>query len=407
MRELLTSFALACAALALFWTLLFPKPTPTDDAVPRPVSTEGAPPGHAGLARWLAHEGVPLRTLRRRIDATLLGQATSATRTGNLLVVTLPEQTAMAGAELDAIASWVGQGNTLLLVAALDDTPRWAATAPGDLTSRLQRLSGLRFRESMTAPTVPAAPLLAPAARHPLTRGVEGLATAADLPASRWTAAPLDGGPVLVLFRRADTGAPAVWLRPLGQGAILVSAWASPFANAVLGREQNARFLAQVVGWSLRPGGTVLLDDVHQGVSDLYDPRRFYADPRLHHTLGVIVLLWFAWVLGWRPLRAAPAPAAGPDETALLRVSGGFLAQVLRPADAARELLAQYSNALRRRLALPENGEPPWDWLASRARVEPWRIDALRDVQARIAAGRRVDLRRLQNSLVELTERLT
>ena len=104
---------------------------------------------------------------------------------------------------------------------------------------------------------------------------------------------------------------------------------------------------------------------------------------------------------------SAPTTTRPPlDDTAMLRVTGGFLAHVLRPVDAARELHRHFFNSIRRRLGQPENGEPMWDWLAAQSRVDGASLERLRGFHERTAAGRRVDLVALRNTLHDITGRL-
>ncbi len=102
---------------------------------------------------------------------------------------------------------------------------------------------------------------------HPINAGISRLVTKAEQAASQWVVKTIDNTPVLVLARREDTSRPAIWLRPRGAGSILVSAWASPFANGQLGKGDNARWFAQLVGWAVDEGGAVIFDDMHQGAS--------------------------------------------------------------------------------------------------------------------------------------------
>lgn len=413
MKEKLSAVLLACAALALFWALLFPKPPPPGDEIARPLSFETRPDGYAALSRWLQAAGIGVVPLRRRFEQLEDGRFTKA-RTGNLLVTTLPEASPIRDRERAALERWVAAGNTLLLVAALDDTPKWGRSARGDLQRRLAALahvniavvpSGAKTLVESLRP--PAAPRLVPEGHHPSMAGVAAIVTHGELEASEWRVTAPDASPIVVLARRGDTHRPAVWLRAFGDGAIVLSAWASPFSNARIGEGDNAQWVASLAAWSLGEQGVVILDDMHQGATDYYDAERFFSDPRLHHTLWWIVGLWFAWVLGARPLLAARPARAPLDDTSMLRVTGGFLAHVLRPADAARRLFAVFFNDLRRRLGLPENGEPLWDWLAGHSRVDGERLAQLRGLHARAAEGRRVDLIRLQNSLLDLTGRLS
>ena len=181
----------------------------------------------------------------------------------------------------------------------------------------------------------------------------------------------MDASPVLELARRADTADPVLWVKASGKGAIIVSAYASLFSNGVIGKADNARLLSNIVAWSLQPGGRVIFDDAHQGAMNEYDAAKFFADPRLHHTLLVAACaLWLAWVVAAQPLRAFGAQcAARLDESAMLRVTARFFASVLRPVASAQWLLDEFFDRLRRRHGLLQAAAPPWDWLAAQAGV--------------------------------------
>lgn len=412
MKQYLVSVLLACGALLLFWALFLPKPAASGDRAARPLSFESAPEGYSAITRWLEQEDVRAVSLRRRFD-DLASARLDLPPTGNLLVVTLPETTAVRDREFDAVDAWVTAGNTLFVIAGLDDTPAWDRQSEPRMPERFARLVHVDVQtvkegvdRSLVNALRPSAPRLVPVAEHPVNAGVQALATREGGPASQWSVSPADAAAVLVLARREDTGRPALWLRPQGEGAIVVSAWASPFANAGIGEADNARWFAQLVGWALGTDGAVVFDDAHQGASDYYDPQAFYRDPRLLHSLAWLAALWFAWVLGARVLRPAPAEKPPLDDTAMLRVTGGFLAHVLRPADGAMELFRHFFNSLRRRLSQPENGEPLWGWLAAQARVDVATVERLRALHDRARAGRRVDLVTLRNLLHDITGRL-
>ena len=110
---------------------------------------------------------------------------------------------------------------------------------------------------------------------------------------------------VLELASNRDSGAPALWLLPYGDGQIVVSAYGSIFTNKVLGESDNARLLANIVRSSLGEKGRVIIDDAHQGLVSFYDPDKFFGDSRLHRTLLWLLGLWLLFVLGWRRLRGA------------------------------------------------------------------------------------------------------
>jgi hypothetical protein len=198
-----------------------------------------------------------------------------------------------------------------------------------------------------------------------------------------------------------------LWARPAGAGTTIVSAFGSLFSNRALGLGDNARLLSNIVAAAVSADGAVLFDDMHQGLTTAYDPAKFYADPRLYRTIGVLALVWLIWVLGGTRLRLPAVRSAAPREEELVRVTGMFLARALRPAAAARCL---FENFLRRMAARSRretsNGEAAaWDWLEQHPRLARADLQQLKDWYARAYANERVPLARLQNLLVR-TERL-
>jgi hypothetical protein len=331
-----------------------------------------------------------------------------------VLFTTMPHALPVRASELPSLDDWIRRGNTLVLMAALDDTPRWSAAVDASFATRLAQLSQLRFAlvpasQSPAAPQVTTRPAveLTPIGKHPLLAGVESIATASDLPGSRWRALPATHAPLLELARRRDTGDPAVWITSHGAGRLIVSAYASPFANRQLGQSDNARWLADLVGLVLAPDGVFIFDDAHQGLVSFYDPDRFFSDPRLHRTLLWMLLLWLVFVLGSQRLRGAAGRAEPIDDVAMLRVSAGFFANTIRPAAVARRLFEHFFNSLRRRLSLPENGSPVWEWIEAHARVPRSELDGLRRSYQRSQADHSVNLVDLQAQLSQLAGQLT
>jgi len=418
MKERLITLALAIGALALFWLLLFPKPEGPSRA-PRPMATGADDEGYVAASRWLKAAGVTTRELHKRFDQTgdgSLGRSGS----GNLLITTLPYGVNTGPGEYPALEQWIEQGNVMLILAALDDTPLWSALS-SNFAPEVQKLSRIEFT-ALTPPATGAGTadqggvaavlslagatvVLHPSGRIGLLDGVRQLATLTPLPSEQWRAKAMDATPVLELARRADSADPVLWLKSSGHGAIIVSAYASLFTNAVIGKADNARLFSNIVAWSVRQGGQVIIDDGHQGALDEYDAAQFFADPRLHHTLLWLVALWLAWVLAAQPLRASARHVANLDEGAMLRVTARFFAGVLRPVASARWLMDEFFDRLRRRHGLQHSLSPPWDWLAARAGVSSGLLAELRDLYARTQAGNRVNLVRLQQILSQISGR--
>lgn len=394
--------ALAAAALAASYALFVPKPPPPRSRSARPLSTGRGPDGYLALWRALAEQDIPETSLRYRYDRL---PTLAPHPSGNLLIVTQPGEVPVRPDELADLERWVARGNTLLVMAALDDTPRWSVPAPADFVFRLERLTGLDFTAS-TARGGDRSPgtsriTFEPVGDHPLLSGVGDFTALSPLPASRWRASAREGRPALALAERADDGDPALWLERRGEGQIIVCAAGSVFSNAAMTHGGNARLFSNIVAWSLGPGGAVIFDDAHQGETAFYDARAFFADPRLHGTLAWIVLLWLVFVLGPLPMNPARDRWRPLDEAAYVEASARYFATVVRPPDAARRLIEEFFRGLRARLGAAD-ASAVWRWLDSHAAVSAGMLARLKQCEADARAGARIDLVRVQNLLADL-----
>ncbi|HEV2701892.1 MAG TPA: DUF4350 domain-containing protein [Steroidobacteraceae bacterium] len=418
MKERLITLGLAACALLLFWMLFLPKPAAPPNAPP-PLTTGADDEGYMGMFGWLAVTKVPSLVLHQRFDR-LSDKAVSPRPTGNLLIVTLPFKVVVHPEEFQALDRWVDAGNTLLVLASLDDTPLWDAVSDNFLPD-LTRITRMTFNakgpasKTSTQGTAASSLLtpagseieLQPSGRIAVLHGVARLATLSRLPSTQWQAGAQTFAPVLELARRRDTAEPVMWLKSNGHGAIILSAYASLFSNNVIGKADNAQLLANITAWSLQPGGRIIIDDAHQGALDEYDAAKFYADPRLHRTLLWLVALWLAWVLGAQALRAAAPNRSGLDESATLRMTARFFAGVLRPVASAQWLLDEFFERLRRRHGLLHGARPPWEWLQAHAGVVGTDLEELRDLYERTQSGHRVSLVRLQRTISQISGKIS
>lgn len=413
MRERWVTLLLAAGALAVFYALFFPKPQLQQVPVALPVSTDDGPDGYLALWRWLGDEHIPRLSLRLQYDHL---SGSLARPTGNLLLVTMPQRIATRAAELTALEDWVARGNTLLIVAALDGEPAWAIqTLDPLMTKRLERMTGLRFtarKDAKSARALTAERIDVHAqGDFPLLRNVRRLSTSAYVPQA-WSTSIVDGRLPLELASRSDDGDPIIWLERRGDGQIILCAVAGLFSNDGVRRDDDAQLLANIIGWSRSPGGTVVFDDAHQGLTAFYDAKAFFADPRLHATLGWIVLLWLAFVLGSQPLRTRRREWQPLDETSYVEAGARYLAAVVRPGDAAQRLIDDFLDWLRARLRLESRDiqDAPaavWQWLEAQPAVSTAERRELQACYASACAGERVNLTRLQNLLAQLRGNLT
>ena len=413
------TFVCALGALLVFASLFLHGSPVESERSAAPTTAERGANGLAGAMAWLGHEGVRTRSLRGRFD-TLVSR-TDLPPTGNLLIVATPVVTSFKLAEIKALERWVGAGNTLLVLAALSDRPAWGVA--GFVQDDLSYLSGFRFaatdadsRRAEQRARPGASPLALPLAQplrstlvanrpHPYLAGVASAVALSDYPPQSFDLKVLQGGLPLSLAHQRETGRGVLWLRAQGAGTVIVSAFGSLFSNRALGLADNARLLGNIVSASLASDGGVLFDDEHQGLGMAYDPQSFFHDPRLYATLGVLLAVWLAWVLGSTRLRLRERQTSAPREAELVRATGMFLARVLRPPAAARSMFAHFF----RRLPGGAHGSspaaaPPWEWLERQPRLARADLAQLRAWYADAWSDRRVPLTRLHNLMVR-TER--
>ena len=407
MKERMLVLALAAGALGLFYVLFFPKPRTDSAQIVRPLSSESRPEGYLAVWRWLAAQQIRAVSLRYRYDRlpTLLSKPT-----GNLLLVTLPQWVPARAAELEILEKWVARGNTLLIMAAIQDTPRWSLDADPLLQDKIEQLTGLHL-ETLPAKKADLKALLAdrldvvPRGEHPLLAGVRHITAVSKLPVRNARLNDPDDSIPLELATRADSGEPTLWLLRRGAGQIVLSSVASPFSNEAVAVTDNARFLSNIIAWCCRPGATVVFDDAHQGATAYYDGRAFFADPRLHHTLGWIIFLWLALVLGALPLRAVQRSWQPIDEGAYVEASARYFANVVPRNEAAQRLIESFL----RRLGAGTHSDREralWELFDEDPRVSDSQRRALHLHYERACADQRVDLLRLQNLLAQLRENL-
>jgi len=346
---------------------------------------------------------------------------------GNLLIVTLPATVPFRKDEKEALDRWLRSGNTLLILAALSDRPAWARDR-GVLDRDLRLLTGLEIERERprkdsggeaagpdaagsdaAASVAQAAGVLLKPRRDTLLPNraqryladVHTIVGFSDYPARHWKLnLPRDGFPLCLAHAAASAGC-GLWLLPAGSGAIVLSGFGSAFSNRALGEADNARLLANLVRGSVGADGAVLFDDQHQGLSDSYDPDKFYSDRRLYLTLGILAAVWLVWVAGGTRLSAPAPPPPAQGEADLVRATGSFLARVLRPPAAARRMFEHFFLRLRRTLREPTlDPSPYWDWLENNPRLARADVAQLRAWYADAYSDHGVPLVRLHNLIV-------
>jgi hypothetical protein len=439
-KERAITLLCALGALALFVTMFMhgDEEGLGGKEVSRPTTEESGGNGYRGAMQWLDLQHVRTVSLRERFDK--LAAQPRLAPTGNVLIVTLPAATVFRTEEFRPLDGWVRAGNTLLVVAALADNPDWAFAQGNMAAGDLNLLTGLDFEtvksrelrlKNATHPVRPTAEsgdlasriaaatrefvhprstILVPNRSHPYLDGVRQVVALSDYISQGWTVKVPYEGFVFALAHQQDTGEGVLWTRPFGSGRIVVSAFGSLFTNRALGLADNGRLFANLISSNVGPNGSVVFDDVHQGLGSVYDPAKFYRDPRLRMTAIILALLWLSWVLGATKLRAPTMRVPVPREAELVRATGAFLARVLTPAAAARRMIDHFCRELGRRA----KGGPStamaagelYEFLERHSRVAPADVQQLRVLQAQLGTTRRIPLARLHNLLVRINRQL-
>jgi len=450
MKDRLVTLLGALLALAIIYGLFFQRAG--EPPITRPLSTEAGRNGYLALWNWLERERVRVVSLRNRYQT--LRDDTSLAESGNVLVVTMPFRTPLRSSEVPSFDEWIDRGNTVLLLAALDDFPEWRTGASqSDFQNELAMLTALRFTtpraeaaarvaqrgargskaddadedaeheaETGEKPRVPAAaaaaarssraPITArtaielqPVADLPLLAGVESLHGYSDeVSEIRILRDRVRTKLILRLATETSTGVDAFWQMPRGRGQLFVAASASLLANRNIG-EGDARVLLQnLLRYHLGPGGAVIFDDMHQGLSSLYDPTALLHDDRLWRSIWFVLVAWLVYILGSSNRLAPPKIARSvPRQGDFIAAAGGFMARRLDRRAAGQLLIDEWLEEVRRSRRLPR-GAALWLELEATPTLARAVCEELRSMHRTLADGRPVDLVRLHNVLKEARE---
>ena len=416
MNDRLVTLAGALGSLLVLVLLLY-QPAATSPHT-RPLTTEAGANGYLGLVRWLESQSpaVPVVSLRERFDMLPDSFPTpvSAYGRGHVLLVTYPFTTPADAREIDTLHRWLAAGNTMLVLAALNETPAWADGAYHDFISALEALTDMRFvavndeeGEQLTVgdfTTIKAHPLTYTAsAEHPLMAGVATLAGETDLATAFWNPAR---GAALRLATVDGFDAGAAWQASHGNGFIIVSGSATLLSNRLLASGDNARWFSNVLAHHLAPDGQVIFAEFHQGLSDVYDPAAFFGDTRLHTTLLFALTFWLIYIVGssGRLGRYQP-PVTTPRQRDLVVAIGHFLQRKLSQQASGKLLVDNWLAQLTAAGKLPPD-EDPWVVLRTMPLIDQQTLKRVEHAYAELGKGRRIKLRELHNTLRALRRSL-
>ena len=436
MKDRLTTLFGALVALVVVIILLSPPPQPPAEPVSLPTSTNSGRYGLLGLKRWLDESGVANMSLQSRYNNLFSDTAIAAS--GNLLITSAPATAPAREQELEFLFFWLSQGNDILLLSAHSDTPPWALAMPlNDDSSVLAQLGFQLLTEDADEPPSEEEP--SPTSEENQTSFAEelrDLSAQIDNPYQSITLTSLSWHPLVnqvgtvsarlheasrpptrlqgfdwprsaMVILRDTEGQAAMWEARVGEGRLWVSRFADLFGNVSLGEQDNARLIANIIRSSLKPGGQVIFDDMHFGISNLYDPEAFFGDSRLHNTLWFIFGFWLLYVVGYgnrfMPLSQKPQAVQSVDFTYAV---GGYFARRLTQQSAAMALFQHFFNDMRAYYKQPLNGEPVWDLLQHNPRIAPKAITRLQALYNALNRKKRFNLIKLRNQLLTVRKQI-
>ena len=424
MRDRLTTLAGALLSLVVIYGLFFGS---DEQVLPitRPLTIEKGENGYFAMHQWLIGEHVNTYSLRGRFSS-LAGNPGIPDETGNILITTLPYSRPMRESESEDLSSWIESGNTLLVLAALNDTPDWSFSAATPFLADLETITGLSFVSEFEESTEPdqvsedgedsvRTPVsifentgveqefeIVPRTGHPLMKGISVMKAESDFRSSVWRAEADQFELVLELATMQQTDTPAIWQRKFGNGQIITVGSGTLLTNRMIASADNRKFVANLVRQNLENGSTVVFDDLHQGLSNIYDPDAFFSDSRLHYTVYFVVAFWLLYVVGSSNRLLDPqSNAKPPRQTDFVEATAGFINRRMSKSAVGLWMYRSWFNDLRRHMHLKLNGEPVWQELAALTTLDKRLLGKLDRQYERLVNEQDVNLIELHNTIHE------
>lgn len=379
-RILLAVAAIICVVMV--YGLFRPQSASDEPQPSMPTTLDRGPSGLHGLYTWLERSGIAVHSLRRRYDT--LNKLPRGSDPGNLLILMWPQTYPARAGELQALREWLSQGNHVLILAALANFAPWANRAwDDDVLNEL----GLHYQERKPSESAQVTP--SPSSESPRVTAVvwpEWIAAMAPLVPMQAQEWPRDPPPryqstalSLPMLIDSTQAEPVLTGTPLDQGMVWLAHFSGFFSNSGLNETSNARWFSRWIERVIDRDGVVFFDDMHQGVSDLYDPEAFYSDARLHATIVFLIAFWLVHVMG-RGERLGPYvhPGDASRSSAFVTSLAQAYARNVATPDLARSMFKHFFNDVRRKFGHPQNAEPAWDILLSGSKMSPERVHALR-----------------------------
>ncbi len=415
-ESLFQNILITLAGVLLSVVLLLNVLVPQQQNLPvsRPTSEDKGKHGQFAIYEWLARSGVRTYSLRKPVHRL---QENDLPYSGNVMLISLPYANQALESEWSAINQWIEQGNTaVVFVAGLYARPEW--TVSSDVFASIKKLTADEFSLSSNRFATEEDDAidqggnqdrnyelsdlqsqldlfkserlsLSPTIKHPIFENIEAL-DAYYLPMLMQSHEVDDGheekiyysiesdsarlglGLLTIENMTAAEGAKkalsdmadhyVMWLLPVGEGWVYLSAFPDLLGNNVLKQSDNALWFTQLLQLHLSESGHVVFNDYPFGLSELYDAEAFFSDKRLHYTLVFIALFWLVYALLFSP-RLAPVRSVKslPGNKDFVEAAAGFLSRRIKNQAVAKALSMALIEELQTKTQL--HGNHFWHWL--------------------------------------------
>lgn len=423
LRDLLITIAGALLSVFVLLNVLVPQQQHVP--VSKPTSADKNKHGLYAIYKWLSDSGVSTLSLRKPVHRM---HGNGLPLSGNVMLISLPYAKQALESEWSAINQWIEQGNTaVVFVAGLYAKPEWFSSA--DIFAPIKKLTADEFSLSARKFTIKSKEAsnqnknielsdlqgqldlfqakrlkLSPVIKHPLFENIDAL-DAYYLPLLM-QAQETDDQPLEKVFYSLESdsarlgmglltvdneltsehadevlsdiaGHYVMWLLPVGDGWVYLTAFPDLLSNRVLKQSQNAPWFTQLLQLHLSSSGYVIFNDYPFGLSELYDADAFFSDRRLHYTFVFIALFWLVYALAFSP-RLAPAHTVKrlPGNKDFIDAAAGFFSRRLKTKAVAKALSTALIDELQSRTQL--HGESLWNWLQDHPNIYHDDVDTLK-----------------------------
>lgn len=428
MNERIVSLLGALLALVLVVQLLIPQHPDPEKLVSFPTTENRGKHGLWVLYEWLQQNNVQTLSLRNRIDS--IADIPDMASTGNIMIISLPTRSAYRQSERSYLTEWIAAGNTILIFAGMNDAPVWTryhyegtenileiaeldyayleqsddedSTIEGDMDTP-------RFSEFLDKIQQPDIDITVDTKQHhTLFTDIDFLSLEKNQLSSFSGLENNSAHEVLIPFLYKDEHSnAALWLKSLKDGEVWFFTHADVVNNVRIKHRQNAQFISNFIALNLAKNGTVIFDDFHQGLTDIYDPEAFFNDPRLHTSLWFIVIFWLIYIVGHNS-RFGPLETNKPTYNSLNFVSalGNFIARQCSNKTVAKELLHHFNNEVRKQRSLPANNQAVWHILEDSSAISRTLLDDFKRQCLDIENNKRFNLKQFYNQLQRIRKQL-